>query len=106
MKKENTVWTCPVPTSEKNLLPSLCVVKDPSQGVTSQMNVQSKDPVYNGKTLDTLRDESSLNRLGKIEQMAQAEKIVAENIKVYKKSAFATHFAKAIQSLTTKNKKV
>lgn len=95
---------CTIPTSEFNPLPSRTVVKDNSTGVVSQMQLEQKQPQFNGKSLDTLRDESPLNRLGKFEQVATAEKIVESNMKVYNKSAFATQFAKAVQ--TSKNKRL
>lgn len=88
-----------IPASEINRSPSLLNLSNPDEGVLSRMNSQQKDPTFNGKTLDNLRDESPLNRMGKIEQLAVAEQTVENNMNVYKKSAFATNFVKAIQSL-------
>lgn len=92
------------PVSETNSSNSLLTLADASKGVPSRMNTEQKPPVYNGKSLDQLRDESSLNRLGHIEQVATAEKLVEENMKVYRKSAFATQFAKAVQSSKNNSK--
>lgn len=86
------------PVSETNTSVTLLTLSDSSNGALSRLNNEQKPPHFNGKNLDQLRDESPLNRLGKLEQFALAEKLVEDNIKVYKKSAFATQFTKAVQS--------
>lgn len=94
------------PKTEHNSSPSLLNLSPPpDEGVQSRMNNQQKPPQFNGQTLDSLRDQSPLNRLGKIEQLAMAEKVVEKNMQTYKKSAFATGFAKAVQGLKPSYKK-
>lgn len=85
--------------SEVNNSPTMFNNSPSPDGVGNRLQQQQTDPVYNQKDIDTLRSESALNRLGKIEQLAVAEKLVEDNLKVYKKSAFATNFAKIVQQI-------
>ena len=86
-----------IPVSETNYLPSSLVEAPKDQGVQSQLIQEQKQPKFNGKDFDTLRDESPLNRLGKFEQVAMAQKLVSEKVNVYNKSGFATQFANNVQ---------
>lgn len=86
-----------LPFSEvSNNLPSVAVFADNRNGVLSQMQSVAVPYQSNGRTIVTVKDLAGLSHRDPLDALGIATQQMHDCMEVYKKSGFATAFARAV----------